>query len=256
MNQWVEWVTKNPQYLQLEPNIDQEHEIEALFTNDALNQIGEYLQPIKVLQQRLSRENFIIEQEKQFPSLIDKCLRSANYSFFAIGTFNGSKRKVSISLHDNLLFIAFPEREINTQTQTSTSAHTPLQKYEKPLILTPTSLENLLISYFHLKAHGGIAKVLFETSRYYFPSKYAKIQRFISCCFGCFLQNRLGKKGKIGFYPVPTYPMEIITFDLAENVAGRLFDRKYNHILVCVCMLTDFTLLSPIVKKDSATVQN
>jgi hypothetical protein len=80
---------------------------------------------------------------------------------------------------------------------------------------------------------------------------YTITRKFISCCRACFLQNKGTRQVKLGVYPAPSYPMEEINMDLAENLNPI---NGFAHLLVIQCALTDFTHIIPLKSKGSEVV--
>jgi hypothetical protein len=73
----------------------------------------------------------------------------------------------------------------------------------------------------------------------------------VSCCYGCFLSHGSSRKNKLGNYPIPNFPFEEVSVDLAEslNTVGGL-----SHLLIVQCVLTDFILIYPLKTKTAQEV--
>ena len=118
-------------------------------------------------------------------------------------------------------------------------------------IYIPDKLIGPLLSYTHLLGHQGRDKLWMNLKSYYFNSKYRLIQKFVSCCYSCFLTHGPNRKTPLGNYPVPAYPFEEVSVDLAEtlNTVGG-----YQNLLIVQCVLTDFILIFPLKTKTAKEV--
>ena len=77
--------------------------------------------------------------------------------------------------------------------------------------------------------HQEVVKMLKNLVSYYFPTKYIKVSKFISCCYACFLMHGSSRKQKLGNYPIPNYPMQEVSVDLAE---GFNTVNGHSHLLI------------------------
>ena len=250
ITEWIEWVASNPQYASLQPEETVKFE-ESVVNEIYSDQIENYLTPFKILQERLSRQNFILEQNREFSDIITKCMQNEDFTYFA----KNRNKVFQFILKENLLLVHIKKERTGDERKVEDLDNGIDSDISTPKIVTPSSLIDLIISFYHLKSHGGIKKILIELTNYYFPQKYIKILRFVNTCYGCFLQNRLTRREHIGFYPLPKCPMNIIHLDLLENLNNTKVGRFY-HILVCVCPLSDFTLLFPLRDKKSSTIHD
>lgn len=112
-------------------------------------------------------------------------------------------------------------------------------------------MEGLIICYYHLKSHAGVKRMLIELSDFYFPKMYSKIKHLISICYVCSLENPITRLENIGNYPIPDYPFQVISLDLAENLNKV---KGYENLLIAVCNLTDFTFVFPLKTKTAKEV--
>jgi hypothetical protein len=111
----------------------------------------------------------------------------------------------------------------------------------------------LLLSYTHLLGHKGLTRMFADMQPYYFNNFYAVTKQFISSCYSCFLVNKGNRKNKIGIYQAPSYPMQEINLDLAENLNNV---NGYSHLLVTQCELTNFVQIFPMKSKQAEPVTN
>ena len=73
----------------------------------------------------------------------------------------------------------------------------------------------------------------------------------VHCCYLCFLNHGSSRKSKLGNYPVPNFPFEEVSVDLAESLnteGGPL------HLLIVQRVLTDFILIYPLKGKTAQEV--
>jgi hypothetical protein len=125
-----------------------------------------------------------------------------------------------------------------------------VENEETDQIYLPPSLVGLLLSYTHLLGHLGITKMIQNLKNYYFPTKYTIVKNFVASCYA-FMAHEPSRKTKIGNYPVPEYPLEEISVNLAEglNTVDGL-----SNLLIIVDVLTDFVLVYPLKSKTAKEV--
>ena len=118
-------------------------------------------------------------------------------------------------------------------------------------ILLPTALYGPVICLTHLlHSHPGLKPMLLLTNTYYIKSADSLIRKYLSVCFDCFLNNHT-KGPKFGRPPIADYAGEIISLDLMEdlpNIGG------YKHILVGICLLTNFIFAYPLRRKTTQQI--
>ena len=189
-----------------------------------LNNLNEQITPLTILQEKLSRAEFVRNQKICFPELYSHCLAGENFEYID----EKAKKPVTYKLVSDLLMID--------------------KDFFK--ILVPDNMIGLLLSYTHLLGHKGRKKMAADMSSYYFENMYTAIQNFLACCYSCFLSYK-GKKSKLGIYPTPSYPFQEIMIDLLENLN---ISGGYSHLLILTCLLTDFTIIVPLKGKTNSEI--
>lgn len=197
--------------------------------NNVIKDIETVIKPLLAIQAKMSHDNIKTEQHSEFKNIFENCLGNQNFKFY------DKNKKLYYVLHNGLLFI-----------------ETSGEKLMK--LLLPKTLEYVFISYHHVaSAHGGYKKMMNILDNYYFDTMATKIKKFTSACYSCFLINSNTYKHVLGSYPLTNYCMERVQFDLIENLPPS---NKYNHILIGVCALSDFTLAFPLKTKTAEAVCN
>ena len=163
----------------------------SVYSNMAIDNVRDIVRPLDILKEKLSRENIIKQQKIELKDIYMKTFASENFEYF--DKENGQKFQLIL----DLLLIHF-ENDFK--------------------VYVPPSLVGPLLSYVHLLGHQGVVKMLKNLDSYYFPTKYIKVRKFISCCYACFLMHGSSRKQKIGNYPIPNYPMQEVSVDLAEGL--------------------------------------
>ena len=180
--------------------------------------------PIIMLEKKVSREEIIKAQKKQYGEYIEKLITS--------------KKNEITTLSKMRLFLRFGL--IYTHSKTG------------PKILIPDEIIPSLLALFHLvTAHGGTERMQLMLSNYYFPSKYKLIREIVRRCVPCQLQNLPTKKIIVGAYPHPRYAWHTVHIDIAENLGKN---RGFEHILVAVDSFSDGVLLFPLKRKNAENV--
>ena len=194
------------------------------YSNTGFNNLLDLTQPLEILKEKLSRANIIRAQKNELNNIYTKCLGSEDFEF----TDENDKKSYKLIL--DLLMI---------------------KDNDSFKIAVPKSMIGPLLSYTHLLGHQGVNKMIRNLESYYFDTKYTTIKKFVSCCYACFMTQGTNKKTKIGNYPVPNYPFEEVSVDLAEslNTVGGL-----SHLLIVQCVLTDFILVYPLKSKSAQEV--
>jgi hypothetical protein len=95
----------------------------------------------------------------------------------------------------------------------------------------------------------GVGKMLENLKNYYFPKKYTEVKRFVKICYPCFLAHKSNRKNILGEYPIPEYPFEEVSCDLAENLN---MIKGYKNLLVIQDVLSDYIIIHPMKSKTSA----
>ncbi len=201
-------------------------EINAItaYSETGMNNILDLTKPLDILKDKLTRACIIMAQKKELKDIYTECLASDNFEFTQKST------EKSYKLLSDLLMI---------------------KENDSYKILVPKSLIGPLLSYTHLLGHQGVIKMTKNLESYSFENKYSTIKRFVSGCYGCFLNHGSSRKTKLGNYPVPNFPFEEVSVDLAEslNTVGGL-----SHLLVVQCVLSDFILVYPLKSKTAQEV--
>jgi hypothetical protein len=217
--EWAQFCADNPQYLTINSVETPSIHAVSFSLDQGIKNLNDQIDPLIILKERLSRDNLIENQQKEFPEIIKQCLDSKDFVF--------SDEKNSYKIDFNLLYIL--EDEI----------------YK---IYIPPSMVGLIISYIHLHGHWGVAKMVANMKMYYFPNMYSTVKKFVSCCYACFLQNSSSRQNVLGLYPTPEHPFEEISMDLCENL-NKI--NGYSHLLVIQDVLTDFLIVEPLKSKTS-----
>ena len=194
------------------------------YTESGFNNILDLKEPLVILQNKFSRANLVKEQKYEFREIYEKCLAAENFEYTPENSDNTYK------LLTDLLVIEGDE-------------------FSK--IMVPNILIGPLLSYTHMLGHQGIRKMTKNLESYYFENQYTIIKNFVHCCYSCFLNHGSSQKTKLGNYPIPTFPFEEVSVDLAEslNTVGGL-----SHLLIVQCVLTDFILIYPLKGKTAQEV--
>jgi len=221
--EWATFCTNNPHYLTVNsPTIN----LLTLSLQQGISNLKNYLQPLDILKDRLDRGSFITKQKEEYAELYSNCLRSPDFKFVQ----NQETKQESVYLLENdLLFI--------------------IEK--TPKILVPPSMVGILVSYTHLIGHIGLKKMLKNLENYSFSQKYSKVKKFVESCYSCFLSHGSSRKHILGEYPIPDYPFQEISIDLAEslNKVGG-----YSNLLVVQDVLSDYILIFPLKSKTANEV--
>ena len=179
---------------------------------------------IKLLEGKLSYDNIVLEQRREFPAYIKACTLEKNQELI-------TSDRLSLLMKYGLLYANFPTG---------------------PKIFLPNSLISTLLAYYHLSTgHGGIKRLTLAVTNFYFRRKTELIYEITSKCLPCSLVNTSTRPHPIGSYPVPPYPFHTIFCDLAENLNAK---GGYSHLLIVVDPVSDGTLIFPLKTKTSHEV--
>ncbi|RPH79137.1 MAG: hypothetical protein EHM77_06210, partial [Planctomycetaceae bacterium] len=223
LKEWAKFVEENPQYLTI--STQQLQAVTYALTQGIAN-LEDVLDPINILKEKLSRARIIEAQDIQFQDIKNKCLQSENFSFSEMGK---NKIETTYKLDMDLLLIKRGDSTFK--------------------IFIPDSLIGPILAYLHLIGHMGTGKMIDNLKNYYFPHKYTEVKRFVGMCHPCFLTHKSSRKNILGEYPVPTHPFEEVSMDLAENLNTV---KGYSHLLIVICVLTDYVIIHPMKSKTSA----
>ena len=196
----------------------------VMYSNAGINNLLDLTEPLEILKEKLSRANIIRGQKEEFKDIYTQCLGSDNFEY------TNDHEQLSYKLVLDLLMV---------------------QENDSYKIMVPNNIVGPLLSYTHLLGHQGVTKMIKNLESYYFPTKYTIIRKFISCCYSCFMTHGSSRKSKLGNYPVPEFPFEEVSVDLAEslNSVGGL-----SHLLIVQCVLSDFILVYPLKSKSAQEV--
>ena len=230
--EWIKWVEENPQYLVVNHPTKKEIKAVALSIKRGIENVENELTPINILKERLLRSEIIKNQKLELAHVYEKCLASDDFEYIPdIDIVDSQSGYVKYKLVNDLLMI--------------------YKGFYK--IYIPPSMVGLLLSFTHLLGHKGLTRMFADLQSYYFDNLYSVTKRFITSCYSCFLVNKSNKRNKIGVYPAPSYPMQEINLDLAENLNSV---NGYSHLLVTQCELTDFVQIFPMKSKQAEPVTN
>jgi transposase InsO family protein len=220
--EWAQFCADNPNYL----TVNTEPVKQLVFSiHQGLANIKDVVTPIEILRERLSRSEIIRFQKQEFANIYTACLAGENFEYID----ENSPEQTAYKLVSDLLMID--------------------KDFYK--ILFPTKLIGLLLSYTHLLGHKGLLRMLSDLESYHFENKNTVVKRFVRCCYACFLSHKSSRKQKLGVYPTPAYPLEEVCVDLIESLNTV---NGYSHILVTMCALTDYVILTPLKTKTSSEV--
>jgi len=245
LQEWVKFCADHPEYLTVnEPPVqtlslsienaisqiiseEQEDKHKTLTTylsETGLKNVLDLTHPLDILKDRLSRANIISAQKSELSDIYNKCLASENFSY------RESDTEQEYILNLDLLMVK--EKDILK-------------------IFVPPSLVGPLLSYTHLLGHQGTNKMLHNLQSYYFPNQYTITRRFVSCCYACFMTQGSNRHIKLGNFPLPEFPFEEVSVDLAEalNPVGG-----YSNLLIVQDVLTDYILIFPLKSKSAQEV--
>ena len=174
---------------------------------------------------RLSRENIISEQGKQFKFLIDKCLASDNFMYY--------RDQITYHLVNNMIMV-------------SSNGHNS--------ILLPDSLIGYALSYaHHVTSHGGINACMALLSSLSFPKKKERIERFLSCCFQCFFSKASNLELKAQCLPVGNFMGETVYIDFLQSLPPA---EGFHHVLVLIDSLSHLIMAFPVKSITTDAVIN
>ena len=227
LQEWDNFVKENPQYLTVTAN--ETHAVAYALTQ-GINNLRDTLDPIAILQEKLSRENIILAQKEEFPEIFEGCFESVNFSMEKEGK---KKEKLTFKIQSDLILMKTEEKDFK--------------------ILLPNKLIGPLLAYLHLIGHMGTNKMIENMKSYTFKNKYTCVRNFVGICYGCFLTHRSSRKNILGTYPVPNHPFEEVSMDLAENLNEV---KSYKNLLIVQDVLTDFLLIFPMKTKNSRELIN
>jgi hypothetical protein len=194
------------------------------YSDTGIHNILDLTEPLGILKEKFSRANIVKFQKTEFRDIYEHCLASDNFEYV-----NDNNDKTYKLITDLLM----------------------VKDHDSYKIYVPKILIGPLLSFTHLLGHQGIVKMTKNLESYYFENQYTTIKKFVSCCYGCFLSHGSSRKNKLGNYPIPNFPFEEVSVDLAEslNTVGGL-----SHLLIVQCVLTDFILIYPLKTKTAQEV--
>jgi len=220
--EWIRFVEDHPEYLTI--NNSNSPKKLALSIEKGISNVTDIITQTDILKQKLSRSEIVRFQKIEFEDIYTNCLASQDFEYSP-----NPAEPLKYKLISDLLMI--------------------FEEFYK--ILLPPSMIGLLLSHTHLLGHKGLNRMLADLQNYSFPNKNTVTKRFINCCYSCFLSQIGNRKTKIGIYPTPTYPLQEISMDLAENLNAI---NGYSHLLLVQCALTDFVIIVPLKSKTSAEI--
>jgi len=221
--EWITWVQANPQYLKIMAENTSVKYITASLTKITDN-LQKHIQPLQILEERMSIENILKYQKQDLKELYKLCLSSANFLY---------KDKLTYQIINGLISVL---------------------EDDGPKLLVPPALIGLFITYGHLRTgHGGLLRMKAALTPYFITNKNKLITQLTSRCWPCFLVNVSNRKEYIGKYPIQPYPFFMVNLDLCENLnkAGR-----YQHILIVTDSLSGAILLYPLKSKTAEEVSH
>jgi len=194
------------------------------YTETGIHNILDVTEPLQILKEKFSRANIVKNQKSELSDIYEKCIASENFEY--------------------------TDKDLDTHYKLVTDL-LMIKDKDNFKILMPKSLIGPLLSFTHLLGHQGIVKMTKNLESYYFENQYTVIRKFISCCYGCFLNHGSSRKTKLGNYPIPNFPFEEVSVDLAESLNTV---NGMSHLLIVQCVLTDFILIYPLKTKTAQEV--
>jgi hypothetical protein len=226
LTEWNKFCQENPQYLTItEPEI----KTVTLALTQGISNVTDFTKPLNILQERLNRAEVVKAQKEEFRNLFEKCGKNKTFT-----TINKAK-------NEKVTYKTVMELLLRKQGKGS---------YK---INWPEKLTGILLSYLHLIGHMGTGKMMENLKSYYIKNKYKKVKTFTNRCYPCFLMHRSSRKNVLGNYPIPSYPFEEVSMDLAENL-NKI--KGYENLLIVQDVLSDFILIFPLKTKTSNEVTN
>ena len=219
LNEWKEFVEKNPEFLIEAPKGTKNLQVNAI--NAKLQAAHIIKGPLESLKNRFSSIKICQEQALEFKEIIDKCLVQPNNSL-----------------------------QVNTITYYFEEGILIREKEFFRKIMLPTTLLACVVAYSHLLVnHQGIQKMLLNLNRYYHPQLRKMVKICTQLCFACQITNSPTHLEKLGLYHVPPYPFHTVSIDLIEKLPPY---HKYSHILSVADTLTGTMLAYPLVGKTGS----
>ena len=221
IEEWKQFVNDNQKLLIIPEQPSNQVSVSSLTTIE--NSMKNVLDPLEHLHKRMSYENIIKEQEKEFKSILNFLVTQPD--------MEGTKLGKSYKIENGMLY-SFENEQLR--------------------VLLPETLEGIFIAFIHLSHnHLGVKGMTSALKYFDFPQKTKKIKQLAERCYACSLQNVSTRKNVLGFYPTPEYPFQFIHLDLMENLPAN---RRYEHILLVVCPLTKFLMCYPLRDKTSTMI--
>ena len=155
--EWIEFVENHPEYLTVNNPDNMSPKAIALAINQGLKNIQEIMTPVTILNERLSRSEYVKNQKLEFQSIYSACLAAKNFEFIQ----EHSAKNEHFKLISDLLMI-FKDNSYK--------------------IYVPPSMVGLLLSQKHLIGHKGLTRMLADLESYFFDSKYTVTRNFVNCC--------------------------------------------------------------------------
>ncbi|RPH78821.1 MAG: hypothetical protein EHM77_06555, partial [Planctomycetaceae bacterium] len=225
ISEWINFVNSHPEYL---VSNDLDHTPFAAVVHNittGVSNVKSVTTPLQILQEKLSKSEIVKRQKLEYAKIYTSCLAGKDFEFI----YETEKPPNEYKLVGDLLMI----------------------KANFYKILVPPSMIGILLSHQHLMGHKGLPKMLANLESYYFPTMNTIVRKFIACCYACFLNHKGSRRQKIGTYPTPNRPGEEWQMDIAENLNKS---GGYSHLLICQCVLSDFTVIVPLKSKTAEEV--
>jgi hypothetical protein len=223
LREWAQFCQDNPQYLTTTvPTVN----LMSLSLTTAIKNVSRQVEPLMLLKRKLSKENIINEQHRQYNSLIQE--------------ISALERKKQPLRKGNLIYLM----EWDVLYVSHTTDGVPEQEKQnkanllRQQILLPDSLVGILLSFIHLQGHYGTEKMLVNMQDFYFPNMYQITKQFVGSCYSCFLQNPSSRRNVLGIYLTPDRVFQEVSMDLAENLNTI---RGMSHLLICQDVLSDIS---------------
>ena len=192
-----------------------------LSTKMARRNINAVYNPIRALEEILSTDRIITEQQEEYKETYDKCAKSPDKSI--------TKDKDKYQIELGLLYI-----EKNGQS---------------PRMVIPSKLLPMYVGQAHLATnHSSTQKLLLNLTNYYHPQLQSYCTKFANTCMACLLVNHSTKTQKLGIFPLDGDVFSVVHMDLIESLPTS---SGFPHVLVVKDPISNFILMIPMVGKTA-----
>ena len=111
----------------------------------------------------------------------------------------------------------------------------------------------LVLAHNQNRHNGGRHTYMALKRMYYWPEMKSEVFKHCKKCRECMLQNQANTSAEFKHFKIPEVPMQLICMDLVGPISP-VISRGNHFILMCIDMLTGFTIAIPIKDKAADTV--